>query len=105
MTKNNINVNDKKFSDSINPIDEHFKKYMIDYILPNAVAFYLKECNSNHCLSDDSFYNHVKSSLKMLCNYHDSIDTLMSMVVKELFINYNIEITNYDQLEFKIVNK
>lgn len=103
MILNGKNVDDKEFFGRIAPIDEHFKKYMIDYILPDVVAFYLKECYYKDCLCESAFHSHVYSSLEMLCNYHDSINRLIPMIEKMLFIKYNLKITNYDPLEFEVV--
>jgi len=44
MILNGKSVSDGEFFNRIVPIDEHFKKYMVEYILPDVVAFYLKEC-------------------------------------------------------------
>lgn len=105
MILNGKSVADGEFFDRIVPIDEHFKKYMVEYILPDVVAFYLKECYYKECLCESPFYSHVYSSLEMLCDYHDSIMKLIPMVAKALFIKYNLKIVNYDPLEFEIVDK
>lgn len=44
MILNGKDVSDEEFFNRIVPIDNNFKKYMVNFIIPEAVAFYLKDC-------------------------------------------------------------
>lgn len=104
MLLNKKEVSDKEFFKRIKPIDKNFKYYMINFILPEAVAFYLKDCYYKECLCEAPFYNHVNATLETINNSYNSIDKLMPIIEKILFVKYNLIIINYDPLEFIIRN-
>lgn len=51
MILNGKDVTDEEFFKRVVPLDKHFEKYMINFIIPEAVAFYLKECFYKECLN------------------------------------------------------
>ena len=40
----------------------NFSKYMINYIIPDVVAFYIANSYSRKCLCDSPLYNHINSA-------------------------------------------
>lgn len=105
MILNGKDVTDEEFFKRVVHLDEHFEKYMINFIIPETVAFYLKECFYKECLCNSPLYNHINSTMDMLCNYQKNINDLIPQIEKILFIKYNLKITNYDSLEFDICIK
>ena len=105
MISNEKDISEKDFFNKINLLDNNFKNYMIHYIFPEAIAFYLKECYYKKCLCEASIYNHINSTLEIFCNYKDLIDKLIPEIEKTLLIKYNLKIVNYNPLEFNIVFK
>ena len=61
MILNGKDVSDDEFFNRIVPIDNNFKNYMISFIIPEVVAFYLKDCFYKNCLCDSPLYNHINS--------------------------------------------
>ena len=49
MILNGKDVSDEEFFNIIVPIDDNFKKYMVSFIIPEAGAFYLKDCFYKDC--------------------------------------------------------
>lgn len=62
---------------------------MVSFIIPEAVAFYLKDCFYKDCLCDSPLYNHINSTFDMLCCYQESIDDMIPKNQRNTF-NKNI---------------
>lgn len=105
MILNDKDITDEEFFKKIVPIDKHFEKYMINFIIPEAVAFYLKECFYKKCLCSCQIYDHINSTIDMFCNYQKNINDLIPQLEKILLIKYNLKITNYNPLKFDISTK
>lgn len=100
MILNGKDVSDEEFFNKIVPINNNFKKYMVSFIIPEAVAFYLKDC-----LCDSPLYNHINSTFDMLCCYQESIDVMIPKIKEILLIKYNLKIKNDNPLIFEKNNK
>ena len=94
MILNGKDVSDEEFFNRIVPIDNNFKKYMLSFIIPEAVAFYLKDC-----LCDFPLYNHINSTFDMLCCYQESIDNMIPKIKEILLIKYNLKINENLKLD------
>lgn len=105
MILNGKDVTDEEFFKRVVPLDEHFEKYMINFIIPEAVAFYLKECFYKECLCNSPLYNHINSTMNMLCNYQKNINDLIPKIKEILLIKYNLIIKNDNPLIFEKNNK
>lgn len=105
MILNSKDVSDEEFFNRIVPIDNNFKKYMVSFIIPEAVAFYLKDCFYKDCLCDSPLYNHINSTFDMLCCYQESIDDMIPKIKEILLIKYNLKIKNDNPLIFEKNNK
>ncbi len=94
MILNGKDVSDEEFFNRVVPIDNNFKKYMLSFIIPEAVAFYLKDC-----LCDFPLYNHINSTFDMLCCYQESIDNMIPKIKEILLIKYNLKINENLKLD------
>ncbi len=74
---------------------------MVSFIIPEAVAFYLKDCFYKGCLCDSPLYNHINSTFDMLCCYQESIDDMIPKIKEILLIKYNLKIKNDNPLIFE----
>ena len=102
MILNGKDVTDEEFFNRVVPLDKHFEKYMINYILPEAIAFYLKESYFRKCLCNSPLYNHINSTMDMLCNYEKNIEELIPKIEDILLIKYDLKIINTNPLKFKL---
>lgn len=101
MIINGKDVSDEEFFNRIVPIDNNFKKYMVSFIIPEAIAFYLKDCFYKDCLCDSPIYNHINSTFDMKCCYQESIDDMIPKIKEILLIKYNLKIKNDNPLILK----
>lgn len=72
---------------------------MVSFIIPEAVAFYLKDCFYKDCLCDSPVYNHINSTFDVLRCYQESIDNMIPKIKEILLIKYNLKINENLKLD------
>ncbi len=98
-----MDMSDEEFERISMPHNEMFDAFMIEYIIPEASAFYLATGYNTDSVWEASFNTHINTMLSML-NYQASDDEMSSIkenVRKILKIKYGFLISNEDPLDFK----
>lgn len=98
MIKGKENITDKEFEEILLPFYNNYNEYLIRFVIPEAVAFYLANGYSRNCLSDCPLRNHINSALDIF-NVRCNIDKLVPQVKKILRIKYNLKISTITQLK------
>lgn len=98
MINNNEDITDKEFEEILLPFYNNFNDYMIKFIIPDTVAFYLANGYFRNCLSDCSLYNHINSAIDIF-NIQCNINTLIPEIKHILKIKYNLKIKNTNPLK------
>ena len=88
----------KIFKKSFYPFYDNFEEYMIRYIIPDAVAFYIANSYARECLDDSKLYNHINSAVDIF-NCRCDIDVILPSIEKILNIKYNLKITQRNPLK------
>ena len=87
MIKGKEDITDKEFEEILLPFYDNYNEYMINYVIPDTIAFYLANGYSRDCLSDCPLYNHINS--------------LIPQIKQILKIKYNLKIVNNTPLKIK----
>ena len=82
-------ITEKEWNQKYLPFYNNFSKYMINYIIPNVVAFYIANSYSRKCLCDSPLYNHINSA-KDVFNINCDTKKLIPKIEKV----ENVEIKN-----------
>lgn len=98
MIKGKEDITDKEFEEILLPFYNNYNEYLIRFVIPEAVAFYLANGYSRNCLSDCPLRNHINSALDIF-NVRYNIDKLVPQVKKILRIKYNLKISTITQLK------
>ena len=98
MIKGKKNITDKEFGEILLPFYNNYNDYLINFVIPDAVAFYLANGHSRNCLSDCPLRNHINSALDIF-NVRCNVDKLVPQVKKILRIKYNLKISIITQLK------
>lgn len=98
MIKGKEDITDKEFEEILLPFHNNYNEYLIRFVIPEAVAFYLANGYSRNCLSDCPLRNHINSALDIF-NVRCNIDKLVPQVKKILRIKYNLKIYTITQLK------
>jgi len=96
MIKDKEDITDKEFKEILLPFYNNYNEYLIKFVIPDAVAFYL----ARNCLSDCSLINHINSALDTF-NVRCNIDNLIPEIKQILKIKYNLKIEKDNLLKFK----
>ena len=98
MIKGKEDITDKEFEEILLPFYNNYNEYLIKFIIPDAVAFYLANGYSRNCLSDCPLINHINSALDIF-NVSCNVDELIPEIELILKIKYNPEITKNKPLK------
>lgn len=90
-------ITEKEWNQKYLPFYNNFSKYMINYIIPDTIAFYLANSFSRNCLCDSSLYNHINSA-KDIFNIKCDTNKLIPKISEILKIKYNLKIVNNNPL-------
>ncbi len=100
MIKGKEDITDKEFEEILLPFYNNYNEYLIKFVIPEAVAFYLANGYSRNCLSDCPLTNHINSALDIF-NVGCNIDKLIPELELVLRIKYNLKIIKTNPLKFK----
>ena len=100
MIKGKEDITDKEFEEILLPFYNNYNEYLIKFIIPDAVAFYLANGYSRNCLSDCPLINHINSALDIF-NTRCNVDELIPEIELVLKIKYNLKIIKINPLKFK----
>lgn len=94
-------ISDKKLDTIINPFYDNYHEFIIDYVMPEVIAFYLASSFSRNAMWEATFLQHYNSA-KDIFNVDDNdYEKVRSEVIKLLRIKYSLEIICEDPLDFK----
>lgn len=93
MVKGKEDITDEEFEKTLLPFYDNFNEYMINYVIPDTVAFYLANVYSRNCLSDCPLYNHINSAIDIF-NVSCEINSLIPQIEQILKIKFNLKIVN-----------
>lgn len=98
MIKGKGDITDKEFEEILLPFYSNYDEYIIKFVIPDAVAFYLANGYSRNCLSDCPLINHINSALDIF-NVRCNVDELMPEIELVLKIKYNLKIAKNKPLK------
>lgn len=98
MIKGKEDITDKEFEEILLPFYNNYNEYLIKFVIPDAIAFYLANGYSRNCLSDCPLVNHINSALDIF-NVRCNVDELVPEIELVLKIKYNLEITKNKPLK------
>ena len=86
----------------INPFYDNYHEYIINYVMPEVIAFYIASSFSRNAMWEATFYQHYNSA-KDTFNISDDedYDSIKAEVIKLLRMKYSLEIISENPLDFK----
>lgn len=100
MIKGKEDITDKEFEEILLPFYNNYNEYLINFVIPDTIAFYLANGHSKNCLSDCPLRNHINSAIDVF-NVGCDIDKLIPQIKLNLKIKYNLKIINRNKFAFK----
>ncbi len=95
-------ISDEELKNVINPFYDNYHKYIITYVMPEVIAFYIASSFSRNAMWEATFYQHYNSA-KDIFNVSDdeNYKSIKTEVIKLLRMKYSLEIISEDPLELK----
>ena len=95
-------ISDEELEKVINPFYDNYHEYIIAYIMPEVIAFYIASSYSRNAMWEATFYQHYNSAKDIfnICDDED-YDKVKAEVIKLLRMKYSLEIISEDPLDFK----
>ena len=98
MIEGKEDITNKEFEEILLPFFNNYNEYLIKFVIPDAIAFYLANGYSRNCLSDCPLNNHINSALDIF-NVRCNIDELKPEIELILRIKYNLKIIKINPLK------
>ena len=95
-------ISDEELEKVIDPFYDNYHEYIITYVMPEVIAFYIASSFSRNAMQEATFYQHYNSA-KDIFNISDDedYDKVRAEVIKLLRMKYSLEIICEDPLDFK----
>ena len=100
MISDKKDITDEEFEQILLPFFNNYSEYIIKFLMPDAIAFYIANGYFRHCLSDCSLINHVNSAADIF-NVRCKKEELLSVVEEILRVKYNLIISKTSPLKLK----
>lgn len=94
-------ISDEELEKVINPIYNNFDEYIITYVMPEVIAFYIVSSFSRNAMWEATFYQHYNSAKDLINLFGEDYEQVKTEVYKLLKIKYALLITNEEPLEIK----
>ena len=100
MIKGKEDITDKEFEEILLPFYDNYSEYLIYFVIPDEVSFYLANGYSRNCLSDCPLINHINSALDIF-NVRCNVNDLIQQIKLILRIKYNLKIVKNNPLKIE----
>ena len=100
MIKSKEDITDEEFEKILLPFYDNYSEYLINFVIPDVIAFYLANGHNRKCLSDCPLINHINSAIDIF-NVRCDINKLIPEIEKILKIKYNLKILNTNPLKLR----
>lgn len=90
----------EEFNEKCLPFYDNFNDYMVSFVIPDAIAFYISNSYSRGCLCDSKLYNHINSAVDVF-NCRCDLDKIIPTIEMILGIKYNLKITQRNPLKLE----
>lgn len=94
-------ISDEECKNVIDPFYDNFDEYVITYVMPEVIAFYIASSYYRNAMWEATFFQHYNSAKDIFNIDEKNYKRLKTEVIKLLRIKYSLEIISEDPLDFK----
>lgn len=94
-------ISDEECKNVIDPFYDNFDEYVITYVMPEVIAFYIASSYYRNAMWEATFFQHYNSAKDIFNIDEKDYKRLKTEVIKLLRIKYSLEIISEDPLDFK----
>ena len=96
-------ISDEECKNVIDPFYDNFDEYVVNYIMPEVIAFYIASSFYRNAMWEATFLQHFNSASDMFNLISENYEKTKDEVIKLLRLKYALEIISEDPLTFKII--
>ena len=96
-------ISDEECKNVIDPFYDNFDEYVVNYIMPEVIAFYIASSFYRNAMWEATFLQHFNSASDMFNLISENYEKTKAEVIKLLRLKYALEIISEDPLDFKII--
>ena len=97
----NEDISDEECKNVIDPFYDNFDEYVITYVMPEVIAFYIASSYYRNAMWEATFFQHYNSAKDIFNIDEKDYKRLKTEVIKLLRIKYSLEIISEAPLDFK----
>lgn len=94
-------ISDEECKNVIDPFYDNFDEYVITYVMPEVIAFYIASSYYRNAMWEATFFQHYNSAKDIFNIDEKDYKKLKTEVINLLRIKYSLEIISEDPLDFK----
>ena len=103
LKRDNIDVSDEELNKIINPFYDNYDDFVVTYIMPEVIAFYIASSFYRNAMWESTFKKHFNSAFDTFNLICKNYKKMKAEVIKLLRLKYSLEIISEDPLDFKII--
>lgn len=81
-------ISDEELEKVINPFYDNYHEYIITYVMPEVIAFYIASSYSRNAMWEATFYQHYNFAKDMLNLFKEDYKIVKTKVFELLKISY-----------------
>ena len=97
----NGDISDEEFEAILKPFIDDYDNFVISYIMPEVIAYYIANSYYRDSMYEGSFLQHYNSAKDLINLFGEDYEKVKSEVYKLLKIKYALFIIKEEQLEIK----
>lgn len=104
LKKDNLDVSDEELDKIINPFYEKYNDFVITYVMPEAMAFYIVSSYHRNAMCEATLRQHYNSAKDLINMFGENEEKIKTEFFKLLRVKYVLSITNENPLEIKKID-
>ena len=96
-------ISDEEFGQVLKPFLEDYDNFVLSYIMPEVIAYYIANSYYRGSMYEVSFLQHYNSAKDLINLFGENYEQMKAEVFKLLKIKYALIVVNENPLDLKMI--
>ena len=96
-------ISDEEFEQVLKPFLEDYDNFVLSYIMPEVIAYYIANSYYRGSMYEGSFLQHYNSAKDLINLFGENYEQMKAEVFKLLKIKYALIVVNENPLDLKMI--
>lgn len=96
-------ISDEEFEQVLKPFLEDYDNFVLSYIMPEVIAYYIANSYYRGSMYEASFLQHYNSAKDLINLFGENYEQMKAEVFKLLKIKYALIVVNENPLDLKMI--